>query len=131
MVIPVVRDVLGLDAVGLARARAAAVERARSRAAERGGPRHDARPRRSPISARSGVDHFTGVIALGQTSLLTVGRAVPRVSPTPTARWRVRTTFHATLNADHRTIDGAEAARLLVAFTEAAEGMTADFQEEA
>jgi pyruvate/2-oxoglutarate dehydrogenase complex dihydrolipoamide acyltransferase (E2) component len=31
------------------------------------------------------------------------------------------------LNVDHRTIDGADAARLLVAFAEAAEAMTANF----
>jgi pyruvate/2-oxoglutarate dehydrogenase complex dihydrolipoamide acyltransferase (E2) component len=39
----------------------------------------------------------------------------------------VRTTFHATLNVDHRSIDGADAAQLLVAFAEAAELITPDF----
>ena len=73
-----------------------------------------------------GVDHFTGVIALGQTSLLTVGRAVPRPFAGADGTLATRTTFHATLNVDHRTIDGAGAARLLVSFTDAAEGMTAD-----
>jgi pyruvate dehydrogenase E2 component (dihydrolipoyllysine-residue acetyltransferase) len=73
------------------------------------------------------VDQFTGVIALGQTSLLTVGRAVPRVVADGDRTLSVRTTFHATLNVDHRTIDGADAARLLAAFTKAAETMTANF----
>jgi 2-oxoglutarate dehydrogenase E2 component (dihydrolipoamide succinyltransferase) len=74
-----------------------------------------------------GIDQFTGVIALGQTSLLTVGRAIPRVVADGDRTLSVRTTFHATLNVDHRTIDGADAARLLVAFAEAAETMTANF----
>jgi pyruvate dehydrogenase E2 component (dihydrolipoamide acetyltransferase) len=126
VVIPVVGNVLGLDASGLARERAAAVERARS---GRLGP---ADLESTPLSTLSnlgamGVDHFTGVIALGQTSLLTVGRAVPRVVADGDRTLSVRTTFHATLNVDHRTIDGADAARLLLAFAEAAEAMTANF----
>jgi pyruvate dehydrogenase E2 component (dihydrolipoamide acetyltransferase) len=123
VVIPVVRDVLGKDAAELARARSDAVERARARRLSpddlKGTP---------PVTLSNlgsfGVDHFTGIIALGQTSLLTVGRAIPRVVADGDRRLGVRTTFHATLNADHRTIDGAEAARILVAFTTAAESMT-------
>jgi pyruvate dehydrogenase E2 component (dihydrolipoamide acetyltransferase) len=126
VVIPVVTDVLGRNAAGLARARSAAVERAR--AGRLGQDDLGA----SPASTLSnlgafGVDHFTGVIALGQSSLFTVGRAVPRVVAGDDRSLRVRTTFHATLNADHRTIDGADAARLLTAFAAAAEGMTAAF----
>jgi pyruvate dehydrogenase E2 component (dihydrolipoyllysine-residue acetyltransferase) len=126
VVIPVIGGVLGLDAAGLTRARSAAVERARA------GRLEPADLESTPPSTLSnlgamGVDQFTGVIALGQTSLLTVGRAVPRVVADGDRALSVRTTFHATLNVDHRTIDGAEAARLLVAFTEAAETMTADF----
>jgi pyruvate dehydrogenase E2 component (dihydrolipoamide acetyltransferase) len=126
VVIPVVGNVLGLDATGLARERAAAVERARS------GRLGTADLESTPVSTLSnlgamGVDHFTGVIALGQTSLLTVGRAIPRVVADGDRALGVRTTFHATLNVDHRTLDGADAARLLVAFTKAAETMTANF----
>jgi pyruvate dehydrogenase E2 component (dihydrolipoamide acetyltransferase) len=125
VVIPVVHGVLGLDAAGLARARAAAVERARS---GRLSPEDIGTTPTTTLSnlGAMGVDHFTGVIALGQTSLLTVGRAVPRPVAGADGTLAIRTTFHATLNVDHRTIDGAGAARLVVAFTDAAEGMTAD-----
>jgi pyruvate dehydrogenase E2 component (dihydrolipoamide acetyltransferase) len=122
---PVVRDVLSHDAPGLARARSDAVERARA---------GELRPddlNTIPASTLSnlgafGVDQFTGVIASGQQSLLTVGRAVPRVVADGDRTLSVRTTFHATLNADHRAIDGADAGRLLVAFADAVEGMSAD-----
>jgi pyruvate dehydrogenase E2 component (dihydrolipoyllysine-residue acetyltransferase) len=125
VVIPVVRGVHRLDAAGLAAARAAAVERARAgRLAP--GDLEAAPPSTLSNLGPMGVDHFTGVIALGQTSLLTVGRALPRVVAGADGRLGVRTTLHATLNADHRTIDGAKAARLLVAFAEAAEQMSAD-----
>jgi pyruvate dehydrogenase E2 component (dihydrolipoamide acetyltransferase) len=125
VVVPLVRSVHRLDAAGLAAVRAAAVDRARA------GSLAPADLEPLPLSTLSnlgpmGVDHFTGVIALGQTSLLTVGRAVPRVVADADRRLGVRTTLHATLNADHRTIDGARAARLLVAFAEAAEQMSVD-----
>ncbi len=122
VMIPVVRGVSALDAAGLAAARAAAVARARAgklSADDLGTPP----PSTLSNLGAMGVDHFTGVIALGQTSLLTVGRAIPRVTADADHALRVRTTFHATLNADHRTLDGMGAARLLVAFTEAAEGI--------
>ncbi len=122
VVIPVVRDVLALDALSLARARSEAVERAR---AGRLSPDDLETTPRSTLSnlGAFGIDHFTGIIALGQTSLLTVGRAVPRVVADGDRTLSVRTTFHATLNVDHRSVDGAGAARLLVAFAEAAEGI--------
>ena len=122
VMIPVVRGVFGLDAAGLAGARAAAIARARAgklSSADLGSPP----PTTLSNLGAMGVDHFTGVIALGQTSLLTVGRAIPRVTADADHALRVRTTFHATFNADHRTIDGMGAARLLVAFTDAVEGM--------
>ena len=126
VVIPVVRDVLALDAPSLAQARGEAVERARA------GRLSQEDLETTPLSTLSnlgafGIDHFTGIIALGQTSLLTVGRAVPRVVADGDRTLSVRTTFHATLNVDHRSVDGAEAARLLVAFAEAAEGMGGAF----
>jgi pyruvate dehydrogenase E2 component (dihydrolipoamide acetyltransferase) len=127
VVIPVVRGVLDLDPPSLARARSDAVQRAQTGrlAAE------DLEP--VPPSTLSnlgphGVDQFTGIIAAGQTSLLTTGRAVPRVVVEGDGRTlQLRRTFHATLNADHRTVDGAEAARLLLAFAAAAESMTEAF----
>jgi pyruvate dehydrogenase E2 component (dihydrolipoamide acetyltransferase) len=123
---PVVWNVLALDPAALARERAAAVERAR---AGRLTPEDIETVPPSTLSnlGAFGIDHFTGLIALGQTSLLTVGRAMPRVVADGERRISVRTTFHATLNSDHRMIDGAEAARLLAAFAQAVENMTAQF----
>ncbi len=126
VVIPVIRDVLGRDAVALAGARKAAVERARS------GRLSPEDLEASPSSTLSnlgalGVDQFTGIIALGQTSLLTVGRAVPRVVADDARTLRIRTSLFATLNVDHRVIDGAAAAHLLAGFAAAAEAMTSIF----
>jgi pyruvate dehydrogenase E2 component (dihydrolipoamide acetyltransferase) len=126
VVIPVVRDVLDQDAAALARARSAAVERAR---VGRLSPEDLAAQPATTLSnlGAYGVDRFTGIIALGQTSLLTVGRAVPRASANADRSISVRTMFDATLNADHRSVDGADAARLLAAFAAAAEGMTSAY----
>lgn len=117
VVIPILGDVAGRTLAELADLRAAAVERA---------IKGTLTPEDTSIVADStlsnlgdyDIDSFTGVIYPGQTSLLTVGRARPRVvvedgSPA------VRTTFYATLNVDHRTYDGADAARLLAAFADA------------
>jgi pyruvate dehydrogenase E2 component (dihydrolipoamide acetyltransferase) len=128
VVIPVVRDVLTLDAAGLARERNEAVARARA------GRLHAADLAATPHSTlsnlgRYGVDQFTGIIAIGQTSLLTIGRAAPRVVAESNQTLAIRTTLFATLNADHRAMDGAQAAQLLGAFATAAEAMTATFSE--
>jgi pyruvate dehydrogenase E2 component (dihydrolipoamide acetyltransferase) len=126
VIIPVVRQVLVMDAGALARARKAAIERARS---GRLSPEDLADPPPSTLSNLGpfGVDQFTGVIALGQQSLLTVGRAAPRVVADDARTIRVRTSFLATLNADHRVIDGAGAAQLLASFAAAAQTMTSSF----
>lgn len=126
VVIAVVPNVLELDASGLARARSAAV--ARATVGRLDAVDLESRPTStlSNLGAR-GVDHFTGIVALGQTSLLTVGRAVPRVVASDDRSLSVRTTFFATLNVDHRSIDGAQAADLLAAFATAAETMTSTF----
>ena len=126
VVIPVIREVLALDAPALAAARSGAVERARAGRLSSGDLEATPSTTLSNLGA-FGIDHFTGIIALGHTSLLTVGRAVPRVVAHGDRTLGVRTTFHATLNADHRSVDGAEAARLLVAFGEAAEGIGGAF----
>jgi pyruvate dehydrogenase E2 component (dihydrolipoamide acetyltransferase) len=123
VVIPVIRGVLALDPPELARARQAAVERARA-----GRLSEDdltARPASTLSNLGAfGVDRFTGIVAVGQTSLLTVGRVLPRVVAGDDGDISVQMMFDATLNADHRTVDGAEAARLLVAFATAAETMS-------
>src|SRR5262245_41734981 len=120
VVIPVVRNVLSLDAASLASARADAVERAKTR--RLGVEDLETRPPSTFSNLGPfGIDHFTGIVAHGQTSLLTVGRAVPRVVADGDRTLSVRTTFHATLNVDHRSIDGADAAHLLVAFANRSE----------
>ena len=125
VITPVIRYVLGQQPAALARSRAEAIERARAGRLSR--EDLDATPR-STLSNLGpfGVDRFTGIVALGQTSLVTVGRALPRVRAAEGGEIRVQTMFDATLNADHRSIDGAEAARLLVAFARAAEQTTPD-----
>jgi len=123
VVIPIVRDVLGQGAAELAASRQSAVARARAGKLSQADLAASAPSTLSNLGS-FGVDRFTGIIALGQTTLLTVGRALPRVVADADRAIRVRTSFDATVNADHRTIDGAEAARLLVAFATAAEGMT-------
>ncbi len=123
VVVPVVQDVLGQSLAELASARQAAVTRART------GRLAPDDLNVTPISTLSnlgsfGVDRFTGIVALGQTTLLTVGRARPRVVADERRSISVRLTFDATLNADHRTLDGADAARLLFSFAAAVEGTT-------
>jgi pyruvate dehydrogenase E2 component (dihydrolipoamide acetyltransferase) len=62
-----------------------------------------------------GVDAFTGIVPVGQLLLLTVGRVAAR----PVAiegRLAVRPTLIATLNVDHRYLDGDQAADVIEAF---------------
>lgn len=120
VVIAVVSDVLTLDPAALATARRAAIDRARR------GRLSPADIEARPASTLSnlgpmGIDHFTGVIPLGQMSLLTVGRAAARAVVDDAGEIVARQTFHATLNVDHRMIDGATAAEILMAFVRVAE----------
>lgn len=75
--IPVIRGVLALDLAALRSEREEAVARARE---GRLRPADLTDPPRSTLSnlGTLGMDSFTGVIALGQMSLLTVGRITPR-----------------------------------------------------
>ncbi len=123
VVIPVVRDVLGQTPAELALARQSAVQRARAGRLSESDLSAEPKSTLSNLGA-FGVDRFTGIVATGQTSLLTVGRVLPRVVARETGEIGVQMMFDATLNADHRAVDGAEAARLLVAFATAAETMT-------
>jgi pyruvate dehydrogenase E2 component (dihydrolipoamide acetyltransferase) len=120
VVIAVVAEVLSLDPAALATARGAAVERARR------GRLSQADMEARPSSTLSnlgamGIDHFTGVIPLDQMSLLTVGRAAARAVVDDAGEIVARQTFYATLNVDHRKIDGAAAADILMAFVRVAE----------
>jgi pyruvate dehydrogenase E2 component (dihydrolipoamide acetyltransferase) len=123
VVVPVVQDVLGQTLSQLAAARQAAVARARN------GRLAPEDLNVTPVSTLSnlgsfGVDRFTGIVALGQTTLLTVGRARPRVVADDRRAISVRLTFDATVNSDHRALDGADAARLLSSFAAAVERTT-------
>lgn len=65
-----------------------------------------------------GVDSFTGIIPLGQLCLLTIGRIAPRIVATESGISTAKI-VQATLNVDHRTIDGDVAARALDVFAQA------------
>ena len=114
VMMPVIRGVPGLTAGQLVEARAAAIVRARN------GRLSSADLTSKPLASLSnlgsrGVDSFTGVIAVGQQLLLTVGRIRPR----PVVRdggLYIRPTLIATLNVDHRSFDGDRAADVLTAF---------------
>ncbi|HEX3713333.1 MAG TPA: 2-oxo acid dehydrogenase subunit E2, partial [Trebonia sp.] len=114
VMMPVVPEVPALDVPGLVAARQAAVRRGREgRLAERD-LASGAVAAVSNLGAR-GVDAFTGIVPAGRRLLLTTGRIAGR----PVAidgRLAVRATLIATLNVDHRYLDGDRAADVLDAF---------------
>lgn len=100
----------------LATRRRAAVDRARRGRAVLA----DLRPAAVTLSnlGTHGVDWFTGVIPLGQTALVTVGR-VRRGVLVDGDGIRLRELMWVTVNLDHRTLDGADGGRLLELFVAA------------
>jgi pyruvate dehydrogenase E2 component (dihydrolipoamide acetyltransferase) len=66
------------------------------------------------------VSAFTAIVTPPQVAILATGRALPRVVPVD-GEPRVLSILTATLSADHRAVDGAEAARFLEAFKGAIE----------
>ena len=113
--IPVIRRVPLLDLVELSTARRNAVERAKT-------GRITADDAGDPVTTLSnlgalGVDQFTGIVPVGQTSLVTVGRLAER-PVVKDGRIRTATTMHVTVNADHRTWDGRNSAELLDRFAD-------------
>ena len=114
VMMPVVQGVPALDASGLVTRRTAAVRRGR----EGKLAPHDLTS--TPVGSLSnlgarGVDSFTGIIPVNQRMLLTVGRVAARPVVVD-GRLAVRTTLIATLNVDHRSLDGDQAALVLSAF---------------
>ena len=114
VMMPVVQAVPSLDAPGLVTRRTAAVRRGRE---GRLAP-YDLTS--TPVGSLSnlgarGVDSFTGIIPVNQRMLLTVGRVAARPVVVE-GRLAVRTTLIATLNVDHRSLDGDQAALVLSAF---------------
>jgi pyruvate dehydrogenase E2 component (dihydrolipoamide acetyltransferase) len=114
VLMPVVPDVPGLDAPGLVAARIAAARRGREGRLTERDLASSALAAVSNLGAR-GVDAFTGIVPTGRRLLLTTGRIAAR----PVAidgRLAVRPTVIATLNVDHRYLDGDRAADVLDAF---------------
>jgi pyruvate dehydrogenase E2 component (dihydrolipoamide acetyltransferase) len=114
VMMPVVPDVPGLDAPGLVAARIAAARRGREGRLTERDLASSALAAVSNLGAR-GVDAFTGIVPTGRRLLLTTGRIAAR----PVAidgRLAVRPTVIATLNVDHRYLDGDRAADVLDAF---------------
>jgi pyruvate dehydrogenase E2 component (dihydrolipoamide acetyltransferase) len=114
VMMPVVPDVPTLDAPGLVAARTAAARRGREGRLTERDLASQAIAAVSNLGAR-GVDAFTGIVPAGRQLLLTTGRIAGR----PVAidgRLAVRPTLIATLNVDHRYLDGDRAADVLQAF---------------
>jgi len=114
VMLPVVAKVADLAVSALVTQRAAAVRRGREAKLSP----HDLNS--TPLGSLSnlgarGVDSFTGIIPLGQRLLLTVGTVAARPAVVD-GRLAVRTTVVATLNVDHRHVDGDQAAQVLTVF---------------
>jgi pyruvate dehydrogenase E2 component (dihydrolipoamide acetyltransferase) len=114
VMMPVVAGVTGLDAPSLVTRRTAAVRRGRE------GKLAPYDLTSTPVGSLSnlgarGVDSFTGIIPVNQQLLLTLGRVAARPVVVD-GRLVVRTTVIATLNVDHRSLDGDQAAQVLSAF---------------
>jgi pyruvate dehydrogenase E2 component (dihydrolipoyllysine-residue acetyltransferase) len=123
VLLPVVAGVPALDVSSLVTARTAAVRRAREGKLSA----HDLAS--VPVGSLSnlgalGVDAFTGIIPFQQQVLLTIGRVRARPAVVD-GRLAVRTTVVATLNVDHRDVDGDQAARVLMAFERSLAGVRA------
>jgi pyruvate dehydrogenase E2 component (dihydrolipoamide acetyltransferase) len=114
VMMPAVLDVPALDAAGLVAARIAAARRGQDGRLTEHDLASSAIAAVSNLGAR-GVDAFTGIVPTGRRLLLTTGRIAAR----PVAidgRLAVRATMIATLNVDHRYLDGDRAADVLDAF---------------
>jgi pyruvate dehydrogenase E2 component (dihydrolipoamide acetyltransferase) len=128
VMIPVVRGVLERSLVDQGAERRAAVERGRS---GRLSTHHLDLPSATLSNLGPyGVDSFTGIIATGQTALATVGRIRPAARARDGAL-TVGLMMTATINADHRSFDGAQAAALLTAFADRLERPAAVLAAEA
>jgi pyruvate dehydrogenase E2 component (dihydrolipoamide acetyltransferase) len=110
LLIPVLRNVDELSLPALARLRTEATTAARAgkltATQAQGGAMSLSNLGNSP------VDEFAAVIAPGQSSILAIGRAVPRPFVVQD-QLTVRTTLRLCLSADHRVMDGGPAATML------------------
>lgn len=108
---PVIRDAAGLDLAGIAAARAALVERART-----GGLKvSEMKGGTTTLSnlGRTAVRHFTPILNGGQPTLLGLGRIESRLARLPSGEIVDRQVIGLSLTADHRLVDGEPAGRFL------------------
>ncbi|KDN44378.1 pyruvate dehydrogenase [Tilletiaria anomala UBC 951] len=70
-----------------------------------------------------GITHFTAIINPPQSAILAIGGTEPRIVPDEGSEqgWRKAQIMQATISADHRTVDGATAAKWMKAFKDALE----------
>lgn len=121
VVVPIIEDTTGAVAVVAARRRDAV---ARARTGRLSALDAELRPVATLSNLGAyGVDQFTGIIGGGQIALLTVGRIAPRPIVSAEGAVVVAEMFTATLNVDHRQIDGDIAARILASFAHACESI--------
>ncbi|MFY9933945.1 MAG: 2-oxo acid dehydrogenase subunit E2, partial [Streptosporangiaceae bacterium] len=114
VMMPIVSGVPDLDVRGLVAARKAATQRGRAGRLTERDLVSPAVAAVSNLGAR-GVDSFTGIVPTGRRLLLTTGRIAGRPVVID-GRLAVRATLIATLNVDHRYLDGDRAADVLDVF---------------
>ncbi len=114
VMMPIVSGVPDLDVPGLVAARKAATQRGRAGRLTERDLVSPAVAAVSNLGAR-GVDSFTGIVPTGRRLLLTTGRIAGRPVVID-GRLAVRATLIATLNVDHRYLDGDRAADVLDVF---------------
>ena len=70
-----------------------------------------------------GITHFTAIINPPQSCILAIGGTEARLIPDAESEqgWRKSMVMQATISADHRTVDGATAAKWMKAFKDALE----------
>jgi pyruvate dehydrogenase E2 component (dihydrolipoamide acetyltransferase) len=114
VMMPIISGVPDLDVPGLVAARKAATKRGREGRLAAGDLAGPAVAAISNLGAR-GVDSFTGIVPTGRRLLLTTGRIAGRPVVVD-GRLGVRATLIATLNVDHRYLDGDRTADVLDVF---------------
>lgn len=115
LVVPVVRDADRAAVTTIAAATRALIRKAAERTLASGEMRHGT----FTISnlGMLGVEHFTAILDPSQGAILAVGTARPELALVDGAPVE-RTVMRMTLTADHRIIDGADAARFLASLTD-------------
>ena len=118
LLVPVVRDAHEADLSGIARQRAALVEKARAGKLTPG----DFGGASATLSnlGMYGVDQFQAILNPPESLIVATGRIRDRIIAVNGAP-AVRPTMYITISADHRVLDGATAAKFLATFAETLE----------